>query len=62
MLFQMTKDFVLRLSHLLHSHLQKNKQKVHSKLRSITPVATKVHMILQSFVVLTRTRDTIELV
>ena len=26
---------------------------VHSKLRSITPVATKVHMILRSFVVLT---------
>ena len=28
-------------------------QEVHSKLRSITPVATKVHVILRSFVVLT---------
>ena len=35
---------------------------VHSKLRSITPVATKVHIILRSFVVLTWMRDTIELV
>ena len=35
---------------------------VHSKLRSITLVATKVHMILRSFVVLTLMRDTIELV
>jgi hypothetical protein len=35
---------------------------VHSKLRSITPVvATKVHMILRSFVVLTWMRDTNEL-
>ena len=36
--------------------------KVHAKLRSITPVATNVHMILQSFVVLTWMRGTIELV
>ena len=35
---------------------------LHSKLYSITPVATKVHVILRSFVVLTRMRDTIELV
>ena len=34
---------------------------VHSKLRSITHVATKAHMILQSFVVLTWMCDTIEL-
>ena len=36
--------------------------KIHSKLRSITHVATKVHVILQSFVVLTWMHDTIELV
>ena len=35
---------------------------VHSQLRSITPMATKVHMMLQSFVVLTWMRDTRELV
>jgi hypothetical protein len=35
---------------------------VHSKLRSITHVATKVHVILRSFVMLTWLRDTIELV
>ena len=35
---------------------------IHSKLRSITPVATKVHVILRSFVVLTWMHDTIELV
>ena len=35
---------------------------IHSKLRSITSVAIKVHVILQSFVVLTWMRDTIELV
>ena len=34
--------------------------KLHSKLRSITPVAAKVHVILISFVVLTWTHDTIE--
>ena len=34
---------------------------VHSKLRSITPVATKVHVVLRSFVVLAWMRDTIEL-
>ena len=33
-----------------------------SKLRSIILVATKVHVILRSFVVLTWMRDTIELV
>ena len=33
-----------------------------SKLRIITPMASKVHVILQSFVVLTWMRDTIELV
>ena len=32
------------------------------KLRSITHVTTKMHVILQSFVVLTWMRDTIELV
>jgi hypothetical protein len=32
-----------------------------SKLRSITPVATKVHVILRGFVVLTWMRDTSEL-
>ena len=35
---------------------------VHSKLHSITYVATKTHVILWSFVVLTWMRDTIELV
>ena len=36
---------------------------VHSKLRSIIiPMATKVHVILQSFTMLTWTSDTIELV
>ena len=39
-----------------------NMVKVHSKLRSITPVATKMHVILQSFKVLTWMRDIIELV
>ena len=34
----------------------------HSKLCSITHVATKVHVILRSFVVLTWMRDTIDLV
>jgi hypothetical protein len=38
------------------------KIKMLSKLRSITFVATKVHMILQSFVALTWMRDTIDLV
>ena len=36
--------------------------RVHSKLCSITPVATEVHMILRSFVVLSWMCDTIELV
>ena len=36
--------------------------KLHSKLRSIIPVATKVHVILRSSVVLTWMRDTSELV
>jgi hypothetical protein len=36
--------------------------KLHSKLCSITHVATKLHVILRSFVVLTWMRDTIELV
>ena len=35
---------------------------LHFRLRSITPVATKVHTILQSFVVLTWMCVTIELV
>ena len=35
---------------------------LHSKLRSITHVATIVHVILQSYVVFTWMRDTIELV
>ena len=35
---------------------------VHSKLRSITHVATKVHVLLRSFVVSTWMRDTIDLV
>jgi hypothetical protein len=35
---------------------------IHSKLRSITHVATKVHVTLQSFVVLTWVHDTRELV
>jgi hypothetical protein len=34
---------------------------LHSKLRRITPVATKVHVILWSFVLLTWMRDPIEL-
>ena len=38
------------------------KMGVHSKLRSITLEATKVHVILRIFVVLTWMRDTIELV
>ena len=35
---------------------------VHSKLRSITPLATKVQVILCSFAVVTCMSDTIELV
>jgi hypothetical protein len=35
---------------------------VHPKLRSITPVATKVHVILRSFVVVIWMHDNIELV
>ena len=35
---------------------------VHSKLRSITPMATNIHVISQSFVALTHMHDTIELV
>ena len=35
---------------------------VHSKLHSITPVATKLHVMLQSHVVLIWMRDNIELV
>ena len=35
---------------------------VHSKFHNITLVATKVHMTLRSFVVLTWMRGTIELV
>ena len=35
---------------------------VHSKLRSITHVATKMYMTLRSFVMLTWMRGTIELV
>jgi hypothetical protein len=34
---------------------------IHSKLCNITHVATKAHMILQSFIVLTWMSDTIEL-
>jgi hypothetical protein len=34
---------------------------IHSKLRSITHVATKVHVILRSFVVLTWMHNTSEL-
>jgi hypothetical protein len=34
---------------------------IHSNLGSITTMATKVHMILRSFVVLTWMRDVIEL-
>jgi hypothetical protein len=33
---------------------------VHSKLCSITPMITKVHVTLRSFVVLTWMRDTLE--
>ena len=35
---------------------------IHSKLHSIIHVATKVHMILRSFVVLKRMSDTVDLV
>ena len=35
---------------------------LHSKLRSITPVATKVHVMLRSFVVLGWMRDASEVV
>ena len=35
---------------------------LHLKLHSITPVATKVHVILRGFVVLTWMRDAVELV
>jgi hypothetical protein len=35
---------------------------IYSKLRSITSVATKVRVILRSFLVLTWMHDTIELV
>ena len=39
-----------------------NWKAMHSKLRSIIHVAIKVHMILQSFVLLTWMRDNKELV
>ena len=45
-----------------HYNLHTYNKYVHSKLRSITSVATKVHVILRSFVVLTWMSDTIELV
>ena len=45
------------IAHMMASHLV-----LHSKLCSITHVATKVHVILWSFVVLTWMHDTIELV
>ena len=35
---------------------------LHSKLCSITPMETKVHVILESFIMLTWMHDTIELV
>ena len=37
-------------------------REIYSQLCSITPVATKVHVMLWSFVVLTWMRDAIELV
>jgi hypothetical protein len=54
--------------HLISLHLQARppigweKASVHSKLRSITPVATKMHVILRGVVVLTWMHDTSELV
>ena len=41
---------------------QKQGNHVDSNLRSITPVVTKVHVMLWSFVVLTWMRDTMEFV
>ena len=38
------------------------KDLIHYKFRSITHVATKAHVILRGFVMLTWMRDTIELV
>jgi hypothetical protein len=55
--------------HLMHSNLHFVKEQcilyellLHSKLHSITHVATKVHVILRSFVVLTWMCDTSKLV
>ena len=42
--------------------MHKTRKDIHPKLHSITHVATKVHVILRSFVVLTWMCDTIELV
>ena len=50
---------------VVHSHVSKSlfvSPELHSKLHGITLVATKVHMILQSFVVSTCMRDDRELV
>jgi hypothetical protein len=46
----------------INEEQSKRCQHVHSKLRSITLVATKVHVMLRSSVVLTWMCDTIELV
>jgi hypothetical protein len=39
-----------------------SKVDIHSKLRGITPMTTKVHVIFRSFVVLLWMHDTIQLV
>ena len=46
----------------VHLFVEIGERKIHFKLRSITHVATKVHVILRTFAVLTWMSDTIELV
>jgi hypothetical protein len=66
MLLQANQSFLNRNFHALSMHTDGKKSLwslvVHSKLPSITPVATKVHMILRSFVVVSWLHDTSELV
>jgi hypothetical protein len=67
MLLQANQSFLNRNFHALSMHTDGKKKSVwslvvQSKLPSITPVATKVHVILRSLVVLPWMRDTNELV
>jgi hypothetical protein len=51
----------LKPTNFLKRNLYFEMEGVHSKLHSITLVATKLHVILRSYVVLTCMRDTSEL-